>query len=608
MKYENISIKKLLKTVKKDPEIKQIKKAILFCEKELQTKQLQNALNGAQILNSLGMQGNNIAAILLFETKIKIEEITNEFNEDIKNLVKSVRKIKTIELQSKNFEEETLSKIILATTNDFRSIIIMLATKLCELRNATEKDQKLAKTVMNVYSPISQKLGLNEIKWELEDLSFKILNKKAYLKIKTSLKKKRKERETELKKIIKEIRYQIKKHGINAKVFGRIKNFYGIYKKMIKKKCNINELPDLIAIRIICDTIKECYILLGVIHSIYEPLLNSFDDYIATPKKNNYRSIHTDLKTKNGKIFEAQIRTWEMHADAEEGLPAHWAYKEIKKDREFDDKLTWAKQLIEWNRKNKSKKILETLKIGFEGKKIFTLTPRAEIVELPVKSTPVDFAYAIHSNLGSKCKRAKVNGKIVSLDHEIQNGDMVEISSSENQTPKRQWLTFVKTPKAKTKIRQFLQIKEKKTEKIKVSKISKKAIHSMRISKCCNPLPGDKIFAIKTTKRKLTIHRENCKNLERENPKKVIPINWEMIGKKELSTEIKIRAKEQVNLLTKILDVVSSKQGRVSSTHTKVENKEVYCEFVLQTKKPQKISEIIEEIRKIKGIIEIKRE
>jgi GTP pyrophosphokinase len=608
MKYENVSAKKLLQSIKKGFESEVPTKTIKLAEDNLNERELKNALNCAYILSSLGLKRNSIAAALLCETKIKEEEIQKEFGEEIKSLVASIRKIKKIESQNRNFAAETLSKIILAATKDIRTIIMILSSKLCELRNAGKEDKELAKKVIEVYLPITQKLGLDEIRWELEDLSFKILNSKEYHKIKNLVRKKRKERENDLKKIVNEIKKELKKQKIQATVIGRVKNFYGIYRKMKRKNCKINEVHDLIAVRIICNTIKECYIILGIVHSMYEPLLNSFDDYIANPKENNYRSIHTDLKTKEGKIFEAQIRTWEMNAEAEEGLPAHWAYKEIKKDKEFDGKLTWAKELIEWNRRHSSKKISNAIKIGFEDKKMFVLTPNSDIIELVPKATPIDFAYAIHSSLGNKCLKAKVNGKMVPLDYELENGDVVEIITSEKQQPKRQWLSTVKTAKAKAKIRQFLKItKEKKGQEIKES-IPEKTIRAIRISKCCNPIPGDKIFAIKTTKRKLTVHRENCENLKRENPKKIIPLNWEMIGRKELSTKIKINAREKINLLTEILDVIASFKAKAVSIQVKVENKNFSCKFILQTKKPQTIGKIIEKIRQIDGITEVRRE
>jgi len=608
MEYENASRKKLMALVKKAPEIELIKKALDKSENNLSGKQYSNALNTAFILSPLLMRGNIISAALLYETKISEETIKKEFNEDTMKLIVSMRKIKKIESQQKNFSSETLSKIILATTKDVRTIILALATKLSELRNTKEDEKKLARIVKEVYLPISQKLGLNEIKWELEDLSFKILQREEYTKIKNEMKKKKKKRDKDLKKIEKEIKKALKKEKINAKVVGRAKNFYGIYNKMKKKKCKVNELHDLLAVRVICNTIKECYIILGLIHSMYEPLLNAFDDYIANPKENNYRSIHTDLKTETGKRFEAQIRTWEMNTEAEEGLPAHWSYKQIKKDREFDGKLSWAKQLIEWNKKHKPKDVFNIIQLGFEDKKIFTLTPKADIIELPPKATPIDFAYAIHSNIGNQCDKAKVNEKIVPLNHELENGDIVEIITSKKQFPKRQWLTIARTARAKARIRQALEItgKERKTKNPE-KQIAKKQIHSIRISKCCNPLPGDKITGMKTTKRKITIHKESCRNVLRENPKKLIPINWEMIGKKELTAEIKIETTEKINLLNTILDAIVSLKGKVISTEAKMENKKVSSKFVIQVKNPQTITKIIEKIEKIDGVKQVIR-
>ncbi|MFH1663267.1 MAG: TGS domain-containing protein [archaeon] len=605
MKYKNVSANDLFKSLKKDTDLLTIKKATELAKNHLEGKQLSNALNTAFTLVSLGLKENTISAALLWETGLKEEEILKELNEDAQKLVMETRKIKKIESQNKNFSPETLSKIILATTKDIRTIIIILSAKLAELRN-TKSNEELAKNVMEVYCPISQKLGLEEINWELEDLSFRIIEPKAYNAIKNAMKKTRKERDSELKKIVEEIRKKLKKEGINANIIGRTKNFYGIYKKMKKKKCRLKDLRDLTAVRIICNTIKECYLILGFIHSMHEPLLGSFDDYIASPKKNNYRSIHTDLKTADGKVFEAQIRTMQMHIEAEEGMPAHWAYKELKKDKEFDGKLTWARELIEWQRKNKKEKMFETFNLSFEEKKIFTLTPKDKIIELPLNSTPLDFAYAIHSSLGNSCEKAKVNGKLVKLDHKLENGDLVEIITSKKQFPKKQWLSIVKSQKAKARIMNFLKIEVTKTKKIP-EKTGKKIIDSIKIAKCCSPISGDKIFAIKTTKRKLIVHRETCPNLLRENKKKIIPLNWGMVGKTETSTEIKIEAIEKINLLTDILDAIASMKAKAVSTEAKVENKNISCKFTLQAKKPETITKIIEKIKGIDGVKEVSR-
>lgn len=609
MHYESVTPKKMLSSVRKAPNLPLIKEALALVRQKLNGKQFSYAVDTAYTVAPLVTRGNMISATLLYETKLSGENIEKEFNEDTRKLVESMRKIKKIESQHKNFSTKILSKIILATTKDIRTIIIALASKVTELKSAKKEDKQTAKIVKEVYLPISQKLGLDEIRWELEDLSFKILQRGEYQKIKNLLKRKKNERESDLRKIMKEVKKALKKEKINAKVIGRTKNFYAIYNKIQKKNLKITDLHDLIAIRVICNTIKECYIILGIIHSMYEPLLNCFDDYIANPKENNYRSIHTDVKTKEGKVFEAQVRTWEMNAEAEEGLPAHWTYKEIGKDKEFDGKLTWAKQLIEWNKKHKPKDVLGAIQVGFEEKKIFTLTPKADIIGLPLKSTPIDFAYAIHSAVGNRCEKVKVNDKIVPLDYELENGDIIEIITSKKQVPKRHWINIARTAKAKSRIKQALEIVDSGRErKTKIGKkMPRKLVHLIRISKCCNPLPGDKITAIKTTKRKITVHKDNCRNVLRENPKKLIPINWEMIGKKELAAEIRIESTEKVNLLKEILDSIVSLKGKVISTQAKMENTRVSSKFVIKTKNPQTIGKIIEKIRKIEGVRHVSR-
>lgn len=431
-----------------------------------------------EILAELGMDTDTIIAGLLHDviedTDLTMDEIQKEFSPQISKLVDGVTKLKNLEFKSYEEQQaESLRKMFLAMAADIRVIIIKLADRLHNMRTLkyqTENKQiEKAKETLEIYAPLAHRLGINAIKWELEDLSLKYLNTDEYFEIAHKIEGTRAEREKNLKEVMDKIREKLKELKIKCDIDGRPKHIYSIYKKMNEKNKVFEEVYDLVAIRIIVKTVKDCYGVLGLVHTMWKPIPMRFKDYIAVPKQNMYQSLHTTLLGDDGKPFEVQIRTYEMHRTAEYGIAAHWKYKEdIKKnDEDMDARLAWLRELLEWQTDLKdSKEFMETLKIDIFSDNVFVFTPKGDVKDFVKGSTPLDFAYSVHSEVGNKCVGARINGKIVPLDYKLKTGDIVEIITSQSSKgPSRDWLKFVKTAQARSKIKQWFK-KEYKEENI----------------------------------------------------------------------------------------------------------------------------------------------
>ena len=403
------------------------------------------------------------------------------------------------------------------------------------------------------------------------------------------------------------IRDRMQRESRDTTIEGRAKHFYAIYRKMSEQKKSFDEIYDLLGIRIICDSIKECYEVLGVVHSNYNVVSNKFTDYIANPKKNGYRSIHTVVEWHNMPL-EVQIRTWDMHYENEAGFAAHWQYKHYAEDKYFDKKLTWAKQLVEWQRKTKAgRELIHSLKIDFGRNSIFVFTPKRQVIVLPERSTPVDFAFAVHSDLGYKCSKAKVNGKIVSLNHELENTDTVEIIPAKREQVKGQWLGFAKSAKALTKIRQRLGIKTGKPAKEKKQRFATTSDKAVRIAKCCNPLPGDEIVGFRTTKRKITIHRKECRNMQGLKRERRMPVGWGL-SKKGYDARIKVHARDSPMLLPTILHVFDEAKVVINSTNAKANpNKTLTCTFNHRINNLDQLGNVIKKVERLPTVFRVER-
>ena len=434
----------------------------------------------AILLAEIEMDTESIVAALLHDTvedtEVTLEDITQTFGENIALLVDGVTKLGRIPYSSKQEEQvENLRKMFVAMAKDIRVIFIKLADRLHNMRTlryqSEEKQREKSLETMEIFAPLAHRLGIFKFKWELEDIALRYLDPIGYQEIIDNIKQKREEREEYLETIKKSIEEKLCETIPKFHIEGRVKHFYSIYKKMYSQNKTIDEIYDLFAVRVIVDTVADCYAVLGAVHELYKPMPGRFKDYIAMPKPNMYQSLHSTVIGTKGTPFEVQIRTWEMHKTAEYGIAAHWKYKEGKttsKD-DFDTKMAWVRELMEIQKDlTDAEEFMQTLKIDLFADEVFVFTPRGDVINLPNGSTPIDFAFAIHSAVGYKMLGAKVNGKIVTIDYKLQNGDIVEIiTSSAVHGPSRDWLKVIKTNQAKNKINQWFK-KENRAENITI--------------------------------------------------------------------------------------------------------------------------------------------
>ena len=439
-------------------------------------------LKVAYILAELELDMESIVAGILHDTiedtPYTYEDISRIFSEEIAVLVDGVTKLGKLSYSTKEeIQAENYRKMFLAMAKDIRVILIKLADRLHNMRTLNymtpEKQREKAQETMDIYAPLAHRLGISKIKSEMEDLCFKYLNPEAYFDLAAKIEKKRIERETFVADIVKEVREKMEEAGIKGKIEGRSKHFFSIYKKMVNQKKTLDQIYDLFAVRAIVDSVRDCYAVLGIVHTMYKPMPGRFKDYIAMPKPNMYQSLHNTLIGPSGEPFEIQIRTWEMHRTSEYGIAAHWKYKEGKSGekgtKKEEAKLAWLRQILEWQKDmSDNKEYLDTIKLDLNifTDQVYAFTPQGEVIQLPKGSTPIDFAYMIHSAVGNKMVGARVNNRMVTIDYKIQNGDIVEIMTSQNSKgPSRDWLTLVKSSQARTKIKQWFK-KEEKEENI----------------------------------------------------------------------------------------------------------------------------------------------
>jgi len=467
----------------------------------------------AIILADLEMDKETIAAGLLHDvvedTILTDEEIEEQFGSDVALLVDGVTKLQLLQLSGDNegktqdkleMQAENLRKMFLAMAKDIRVILIKLADRLHNMRTLKhmppEKQQRIARETLDIYAPIAQRLGISKIKVELDDLSLKYLEPEVYYDLVDKIAIRKSERERYIQNIVNEVSKHIENAGIKAQIDGRVKHFFSIYKKMKNQDKTIDQIYDLFAVRIVVDTVKDCYGALGVIHEMYKPIPGRFKDYIAMPKPNRYQSLHTTLIGSSGQPFEIQIRTHEMHKAAEYGIAAHWKYKEAsdgkKVEGQEEEKLTWLRQILEWQQDmSDNREFMNLLKNDLDlfSDNVYCFTPRGEVKNLPAGSTPIDFAYNIHSAVGNKMIGARVNGKLVTIDYIIKNGDRIEILTSQNSKgPSRDWLNVVKSTQAKNKINQWFRNERKEDNIVKgkemmASYCKAKAINTQEIMK-----------------------------------------------------------------------------------------------------------------------------
>ncbi len=632
-----------------------------------------------KILAELGMDEDTLVAGLLHDvvedTEYTKEQLVEEFGDEVALLVDGVTKIGSLAYENKEERQaETLRKMFLAMSKDIRVLIIKLADRLHNLRTinymtANKIKEKCSET-LDIYAPLASRLGIYNVKFELEDICLRYLWPEEYKDLTEKIHAKKEEREESLNKIISEVDNALKDSDIDYEIYGRTKHFYSIFRKMKFQNKQLDEIFDLMAVRIIVDSVQDCYAILGLVHSMWTPIPGRFKDYIAMPKPNMYQSIHTTVIGDTGAPFEIQIRTKEMHRIAEYGIAAHWKYKEgVSQDQE-EVKLSWLRQSLEWQKDlDNPKEFLETLKMDLFENQVFVFTPKGDVMELPAGSTPLDFAFKVHSEVGAKCVGAKINGKMVTIDHKLENGDIIEIVTSANSSgPSIDWLKIVKTSTARTKIRQWLkkenksdgidkgkvlidkyvrkkgyepkevlknsyisklvkdlglrdsdelymQIsnggavvsnvasklfayynadreKENKKDKVEDVKIkessNKKKKHSgnkgiivkgmdgllVRVSKCCNPVPGDEIIGFITKGRGVSVHRKDCPNmvsLPESEKQRFIEVEWEQDPHESYEADITIVAEDRKGLFSDLSKVCENADTNITGVNAKTD-------------------------------------
>ena len=486
------SLEELIQIVVKyhpDADVEMVRKAYYFAEKAHEGQMRKSGepyfyhpLTVAGILARLMLDPPTIAAGLLHDTvedceEITLDVVTKEFGQEVALLVDGVTKLKRLDFSSRVEQQaESIRKMILAMSKDIRVVLIKLADRTHNMRTLKaqkpESQRRIAQETLDIYAPLAHRLGVYKIKQELEDLCLRYLDPEGYQNLIAKVGMKRSEREAYIEVFMRTLGEKIAELGIKYEISGRPKHFYSIYRKMVLQHKPFEQIYDLIALRVLVDSVQDCYAVLGVVHTLWKQIPNRFKDYISMPKPNMYQSLHTTVVGENGMPFEVQIRTHEMHRIAEYGIAAHWRYKEGKQAADnMDGKLYWLRQILDWqNDMRDSEEFISSLKVDLFSDEIFVFTPKGEIVDLPRGATPIDFAYRIHSAVGNKCVGAKVNGRIVTLDYQLDTGDFVEIITQQNSKgPSRDWLKIVKTSQAKAKIRNFYK-KELKDENIATGK------------------------------------------------------------------------------------------------------------------------------------------
>lgn len=624
----------------------------------------------AAILAQIGLDETIVAAGLLHDvledTKVTREELQEEFGEEIASLVDGVTKIRSLYTSSatpsqKEKQAQNLRKMLVATAKDVRVILIKLADRLHNMRTIEylppDKRQKIAKETLDIYAPLAHRLGIARWKWELEDHAFHILNPVEYKEMAARVAMKRREREAWLAETVSFLEERLGEAEVEARVIGRPKHLYSIWQKMQQEGKNFDQVMDILAVRIITQTVAGCYNALGVVHHLWPPVPGRFKDYIAMPKVNRYQSIHTTVMRENGLPLEVQIRTEEMDRVAREGIAAHWIYKETKEstevrkpsdgrrkdgrkgvDRKLDDQLEWLRQMYEWLKDAPgADEFLEGLRHDVAGTDVYVFTPKGEVKELPKGATPLDFAFMIHSDVGLHCIGARVNGRMVPLRYNLQMGDVVEILTSKNQTPHVDWLDIVATGRARTRIRARLrdlgaleplgkdEVKKEpaprplpRTQPVvrqvddatrnKLLRIEGMSRVSAQFAKCCSPMPGHAIIGYATKNPGITIHRADCRNFAntKRDSARIIEASWD--GDQQFATAMRVTTNQRPNVIADITNAMRPLNISITQAEFRPsEDGRSTFDFVFEAPDQDSVDLVARTIKTVAGVTNVRR-
>lgn len=663
---------------------------------------LKHPLAVAGILTRLKLDVYSIVSGLLHDTledtRFTREQIQQHFGSEVARLVDGVTKIGKIEFKS--YEEkqaENFRKMILSMAEDIRVILVKLADRLHNMRTLASlpdyKQKRIAQETLEIYAPLANRLGIGWMKSELEDLCFRYLEPEIYFDLVSKLARKQDERELYIREVVEVVKKNLKEYDLTGEVVGRPKHLYGIYQKMLKQGIPFEEVYDLLAVRIITDTKINCYGILGMIHSLWRPVPGRFKDYIGVPKSNLYQSLHTTVIGPKGEHVEFQIRSREMHRVAEEGIAAHWRYKEGGQIDERNSRVfAWLRQLLEWRQElSDNRQFLDSVRMDLFSDVVYVFTPKGEVKELLKGSNPIDFAYSVHTEIGNHCCGAKVNGKMVPLRYQLKSGDSVEILTAPTQTPNKDWLKLVRTPRAKAKIKHWIRIEEQKRsldigkrllerefrradlnppevyvsekfnsiikeldlkspEELMVgigygrfsvnqvlnrlvpeirlkSEVQRKLVHKtvpqergvrikgvgdilIHLSKCCRPLPGDRIIGFITRGRGLSIHAVDCPNIDELDYDKdrLVEVEWDPKQTVPHPVQISVLTVDQPGMLASVSSTISSTSANISQATIKTtEDKKAILNFVVDILNTDHLERILKNIQQVKGVLHAKR-
>ena len=664
----------------------------------------------AEILAELGMDQPTIAAALLHDTvedtPYSLEALRKDFGDEIAQLVDGVTKLDKL-TYGPTAEAETLRKMVVAMSKDIRVLVIKLADRLHNARTwqyvSPESATRKARETLDIYAPLAHRLGMNAIKWELEDLSFKVLEPKKYEEIERLVSERAPTRDIFTNEITNQLQHDLNVEGINATISGRRKHLYSVFQKMIVRGREFNEIYDLVGIRVIVEDVRDCYAVLGAIHARWSPVPGRFKDYIAMPKFNLYQSLHTTVIGPNGKAVEIQIRTADMHARAEFGIAAHWKYKaKGAKSVDIDPGVLWLKQLHEWQQESEDVgDFLDTLRYDLRTPEVFVFTPKGSVVALPGGSTPVDFAYAVHTEIGNRCVGAKVNGKLIPLESALANGDVVDIvtNKSPNAAPSRDWLNFVKSPRARSKIKAWFS-KERREEAIEAGQESiarqmrkaglplqkifagqailelahemhfpdiealyasvgnghvsaasviEKLSHQLgqdedlpdegleqlfnrptsakrnssgvdvegtsdllvKLARCCTPVPGDEITGFVTKGSGVSVHREDCINvndLREHQADRIVSVKWNTSARASFLVNIQVEALDRSGLLSDITRTLADQHVNILNASVSTSKDRVaISRFTFEMADALHLDTVLSAVRSVEGVYDVYR-